>query len=524
MPNLINNETGLAESLDLAKANEALKKGSHAVPLVSPEGEPVHVSLADAPGLVAEGYRQPNREEHSKLLRYAKASTPKAEAISAVEGFAQGLLPGATGLETKLLGVDPQDIADREEANPGHHLTGKLAGTGASFAVGPLAAIKGGALVRNAVQAAVMQGGDEAHKMFLGDPHQSVETALTNVGLSAALGGGLGAALGRGGNALLNINKDAKLTSILTQTKDAVQSVNNVPFLPDLIEHLPFGRLAMFVGRKAGKAIDMAVKHAMGAEGEASAQGFRAMVDLAHNIVKGENLTASAVKGIFLDNVKEVLPKASLPDEGSSSKLEKLVSKAQMDPMSLASQNEGLSHYMPEAAGAMGEAMGRAVNYLATIKPPEDKMGPLDPKRVPSKSEQVKYQRALEVAEQPLVTMQRIKDGSLTAEDIHTMQAIYPTLLDSLRQQVTNRMADHVAEGGIVPMPQAMAISMFLGQPLKSALMPQNIVSNQSIYAPQPPPGSQKGPKNANKGALNNLSSAEATPSQAREQQRRVIK
>lgn len=129
----------------------------------------------------------------------------------------------STGLETAL-GVDPADIRARREVNPGSHMIGQgigLIGTAAIPILGEANALKvmtgAGNLATRAiglgaaeglaataargataaaVENAIFQTGDEISKMLSDDPGQSVETALTNVGLSGLFGAGVGGALG----------------------------------------------------------------------------------------------------------------------------------------------------------------------------------------------------------------------------------------------------------------------------------------------------------------------------------------
>ena len=120
------------------------------------------------------------------------------------------------GLSTKAetaLGVKPEDIAGRTAENPVTGLAGSITGLlvpGAPEAkilgkTGELAAgaVRGSSVlskigasaVKGAVENAMFQVGDETSKSFV-DPNPSVQTALTNIGLSSVLGGALGAGFG----------------------------------------------------------------------------------------------------------------------------------------------------------------------------------------------------------------------------------------------------------------------------------------------------------------------------------------
>lgn len=174
------------------------------------------------------------------------------KAITALEGAAQGVVgPLAPYAEQRFGGVKSQDILGRQEENPISHGLGEAAGLGASMLTGvgegammqeagamaqkaaglahvdeaaklahmAKAAAKmgapeaaelaaksealgktvtyghkvGSAAVQQAAEMAVLQGSDELAKTILNDPNTSAESALSNVGMSSALGAGFGA-------------------------------------------------------------------------------------------------------------------------------------------------------------------------------------------------------------------------------------------------------------------------------------------------------------------------------------------
>lgn len=144
------------------------------------------------------------------------------QALAGVEGLASGVLgPIAPLIQTKVLGQKAEDIRAREEVNPitsgageatgligsmiaGVGLGGAMAkaGKAAEAAVGltkaaPTVANKIGSLaVQQAAEMAVMQSSDEVAKVILSDPESSAESAVSNIGLAAVLGGLGGAAFG----------------------------------------------------------------------------------------------------------------------------------------------------------------------------------------------------------------------------------------------------------------------------------------------------------------------------------------
>lgn len=142
-----------------------------------------------------------------------KYGSPSQQAIAGVEGVAKGLAgPAATWTEKNVLGVKPEDILGRQEANPWTHGIGEAAGFGAGMFVGTgeaALAVKGGELAahaaglaeatttgaklaRGAVTAAtemgLIQAGDEYSKWILNAP-QTPGGVVANIGLASLLGG-----------------------------------------------------------------------------------------------------------------------------------------------------------------------------------------------------------------------------------------------------------------------------------------------------------------------------------------------
>lgn len=218
MPVLYNKESGLAEEVSDAQA--ALQSGTHELPLVSPQGELGSVSADQASELMAQGYTRPAPEHIKQALETAKYSAPGQQAITALEGAGSSATLGASTAAEVALGVKGSDITKRRETNPGMHTLGEVAGLTGSMLVGTgegalltKAGIKaeqiaeavmgaktagkiGSIAVKGAAENAMFQMGDEASRKFANDPHQSTETALANIGLSAALGGAFGTGIG----------------------------------------------------------------------------------------------------------------------------------------------------------------------------------------------------------------------------------------------------------------------------------------------------------------------------------------
>lgn len=265
MPVVVNPETGLAENLPDDQAGQALKSGTHHIPLNDPDGNPVTAPLGDAANLLKRGYSQPNPEQLQSLMTVAEKSTPAQQALTAVEGAASAMTFGlSTGLERvaggvigdllgKQYGTTPQDILARAEVNPGVHAIGEMGGLGlgmfygageagligkgvgtaakAMTAAGDLAAGAVGlgnasgvlgmgarGLVKGLVENSMMAAGDEVSHLMASDPAQSLETAASHLGGAALLGGEIGGGLGvlgGGVGKLWKVASESKVSQML---------------------------------------------------------------------------------------------------------------------------------------------------------------------------------------------------------------------------------------------------------------------------------------------------------------------
>lgn len=248
MPVLINRSTGLAENLPDSAISETLAARTHDVPLYDPQGNPVNADHADAASLLAQGYTQPRPDELQAMLKHAHFNAPAEQAKTALEGAASAATFGASTAAERALGVKPEDIQGRREANPGMHTLGQVAGLTASAltGVGAASALEGaGAAIaeraapilgetfigrvgsqvaKAATENMMFQSGDEASKMFASDPHQSIETAASEIGLAGLAGGAIGGGLGATSE-LWKLGPGAKLNGLMNAIKSRTEGL-----------------------------------------------------------------------------------------------------------------------------------------------------------------------------------------------------------------------------------------------------------------------------------------------------------
>ncbi len=220
MPILINKDSGLAEQLDNSAAQSAINSSTHQVPMYDTEGNPGAVDYTDVPEMTRNGYKVASPAQQQHLLKFATHGTGAQQIITGLEGAGEGATFGLSTKAETMLGVNPEDILARREVNPGSHMAGQavglvgsaLTGVGEGAAlekIGAYAAEKiapklaqnfagriGTQAAKVSIENMAFQSGDEASKMFMGDPNQSMETAAAEVGLAGLLGGTLGAGMG----------------------------------------------------------------------------------------------------------------------------------------------------------------------------------------------------------------------------------------------------------------------------------------------------------------------------------------
>lgn len=260
-------------------------------------------------------------------------------------------------------------------------------------------------------------------------------------------------------------------------------------------------------------AMEQVIKSASSKVGQAKA--------LAESTIKGEKLTAKAVKAIFNPD-KGAMPSAVIPLAAHRDKLVKIISGYQADPSKMVAQND--NNPLPSYAQAFSATTARAVQLLSQAKPNTTPHSPLDSKRVLTEGDKTQYNRTLDIAQQPLSVLARIKNNTLTSSDVITLKTLYPTIYNGLSQRIMNEVIETVHKGKTIPYTTRMQLSVFLGRPLDSTMtQPFMAAAQAKPLADQESQQQQGGVKGNNiqgKRALDKLSVQAQTPGQARTRDR----
>lgn len=244
--------------------------------------------------------------------------------------------------------------------------------------------------------------------------------------------------------------------------------------------------------------------------------GFAKMAGFLNAAAKGDALASDAAKAVFTGG--RVLPSNAV-DKSSTGDLDKLLKSLEERPQALLEQSGGLDHYLPDHASALGQLGASAVTYLNSLRPRSEKASPLDSEPVISEAQKGPFERQLALAEQPLLALQHIKEGTLLPQDVQTLQNLYPKLHADLAQKLFAAMTEHLAAKKGIPQHIKQSMSLFAGHALDSTLQPQSIVAAQAVHQAQAQGQQQQqgpAPKNS-KANLSKQAELAATPGQKRE-------
>ena len=281
---------------------------------------------------------------------------------------------------------------------------------------------------------------------------------------------------------------------------------------------LAVGYLTKALGKDVPDAARLAMLKYLGSSEPVSASAFKRAADMIQSMQKGEKLLSGASSKLF-QAAKDVLPESAMPSSDEIQKLDKNLKKLQTNPSLITRVAENTSAYMPEHGVSMGQMTARAVQYLNSLRPDVTPKAPLDGKAIPNSTQVAQYNRALKIAQQPLIVLDKCAKGSLTPQDVQHLQAMYPNLADRIRQKLTNDMATSVSKGKMVPYNTRICLSMLMAQPMDSSITPQGIMNAQPI--PTPPTQPQAPTKNKrNTSSLGKNNSLYRTPAQSAEQDR----
>lgn len=148
----------------------------------------------------------------------------------------------------------------------------------------------------------------------------------------------------------------------------------------------------------------------------------------------------------------------------------------------------------PEQSTLLNQAKGRISNYLTNLK------GSNIPTKLPFDKEQKdtsrerSYNKALDIANQPLSILNHIQNNTITPEHMQHFTNLYPELYNHLTNKITERMMKAQLDNELPSYKTRQGLSTFLGTPLSSDMTSQGIQAAQNVFGQQK---AQQAPPNA---------------------------
>lgn len=148
-------------------------------------------------------------------------------------------------------------------------------------------------------------------------------------------------------------------------------------------------------------------------------------------------------------------------------------------------ESNPIARVYPEQNTLMATAKGRVSGYLNSIRPVQNPTLPFDSVHK-DKQKNRDYEKALDLANQPLRILKHIKDGTLSPKHLMAFNSMYPELHSHLSKKITQKMTENkTKDSKKPPYKTRQALSLFLGSSLDSTLTPASIQASQMVFAQQ---------------------------------------
>ncbi len=296
-----------------------------------------------------------------------------------------------------------------------------------------------------------------------------------------------------------------------------------------VVDHNPIagffaGEGAALLSHKLPDAMNLAFLKWAGSNQPVKAEGMKAMIDFFHNTYKGENVLSKATKAVLKSGAM-VLASNLMPVKADRDKLDKIVTQAQAKPDQFGQKlmSGDVGHYIPDHQAGIAKTSTQAIQYLQTLKPHPYQPSPLDKPIAPTSAQEARYTRALDIAEQPAIVLQHLKDGTLQASDIQDLNGMYPGLYQRMVQKMSQEINSAQADEEPIPYRTKLGLGLFMAHPIDSTMTPTSIQSAQLTHLPPQQPNQQGKPSKPVKSDTNKLgktTKSYQTPIQASESDR----
>ena len=270
------------------------------------------------------------------------------------------------------------------------------------------------------------------------------------------------------------------------------------------------GALGRHLGTELPDAAKLTMLKFLGTDAATNPEAFKRAAKFIEAAIKGEQQLEKATKAVFFGGGLEVQSATAKQRD----KLKEKVDEYSAEPEKLL--NLESSEYLEDQGAALGETAGRAVMYLAKLRPVTEPQSPLDPPLKVSKAQEAAYNNALDIANNPAIVLEKVKNGTLTIQDIQHLSALYPALYPRMQQKLMDQLIAYKTKGQAIPYKTKLGLSMFMGQPLDSSMQPMAIMANQPQAAQAPqnqPPQPRHSTAKLSKAPLNSQTTSQAIDS-----------
>lgn len=198
------------------------------------------------------------------------------------------------------------------------------------------------------------------------------------------------------------------------------------------------------------------------------------------NMVSGiDKKLVSMSKSIFSKSNAMIpsLESAAGGYDGKVERLQELAGNPETLMNHLQKNTGGIYESAPHISDGIHSSMINSIQFLNSKIPKSMNETPLAPKFKPSNGQKQKFDRYYKIVNDPLSAMGQIKNGSLNGETMEALNATHPQLLDEMRKHIISNFNTEKAKE--LPYATIQSLSMFLGQPLDSSMLPSVMIANQ---------------------------------------------
>jgi len=230
-------------------------------------------------------------------------------------------------------------------------------------------------------------------------------------------------------------------------------------------------------------------------------------------VMRTDALKDTAIKSFFSRQASSVGTKAGTA-AGIARRIEAVQQDAATPPQMRNDPHAPDPLVAPKTSFAYQQARSQAVNWLATQIPQGSPKTPLIPtlRNPPSKAQLLSWNAKADVFEDPIGTIgHAMKTGTLRAEHVDALDAMYPKLAEDLRRSFQQALISVTSAKDLPSGNKLRQLGILLRTPATPDQDPQFVASQQAVYqqAAQENQAASAGPKPGGSGKPSNLSTGE---------------